>query len=210
MRFIAIAFTLKGQSFEEIQLVLEKLSIMHNATNGNVCLVHGFMPRAVVLEKGFGTEVVDTLDKLFPYQLNCYVGGPQRQIMSDIIKQQKGLVYSIGEVKEGVAEEMAEYEKATRFITKLPLGWDGTLNMVAPPQTEGEYRVRIRFNPSATGVVDKIKQAGADFIDLINDMKVERELGARDQQSLGRLKSLAMTEVEHGVSDAVKAATVGL
>ncbi len=208
MKFVAISFTLKGQSFEDIKLVLEKLSIMHNAVNGNVCLVHGFMPRALVIEKGFGTEVVDTLDKLFPYQMNCYVGGPQREVMASIIKEQRGLVYTIGEIKEGVAEELVAYEKATRFITRLPLGWDGVLNQVAPPPTEGEFRVRTSFNVTNSSTVDTLKQAGAAFIDLVDSINYGKELSPKESASFGRLKATAMTAIEEGTMWAVKAATI--
>ncbi len=76
------------------------------------------------------------------------------------------------------------------------------------PISEGEYRVRTSFNVTKDSNIDKIKQKGAELLNLINDLRLDKDLTARDSASFGRLKSLAMTEIEHGVSDAVKAATV--
>ena len=61
----------------------------------------------------------------------------------------------------------------------------------------GEDRVRIKFNPSADSMVDKIKQKSAELIDLCEELK-----------SLdGRLASLAQTHYEDAAMWAVKAAT---
>jgi hypothetical protein len=67
--------------------------------------------------------------------------------------------------------------------------------------TLGEYRVGINFNPSKDPVVDAIKRAAADLIDLI-DTNV---LG--DNAEVARLKALAMTHIEDSAMWAVKAAT---
>ena len=40
--------------------------------------------------------------------------------------------------------------------------------------TIGEDRVRIKFNPSADGLVDKIKQKSAELIDLRNACRATR------------------------------------
>ena len=74
--------------------------------------------------------------------------------------------------------------------------------------TEGEFRVRTEFNPAKDGVVDQIKQKSAELINLINDFQLTKELTARQSQSFGRLKSLAMTAVEEASMWAVKAATI--
>ena len=61
----------------------------------------------------------------------------------------------------------------------------------------GENRIRVKFNPSADGVVDQIKQQTARLIDLCEGLK------AKDQ----RLASLAQTAFEEAAMWAVKAAT---
>jgi hypothetical protein len=61
----------------------------------------------------------------------------------------------------------------------------------------GEDRVRTKFNPSADGVVDKIKQKTAELIDLCETIK------NKDQ----RLIALAQTHYEDAAMWAVKAAT---
>jgi hypothetical protein len=68
----------------------------------------------------------------------------------------------------------------------------------------GEDRVRVKFNPSANGLVDQIKQKSAELINLCNN-------GAdkTDDPEQGRLWSLAMTHYEDAAMWAVKAATTG-
>lgn len=61
----------------------------------------------------------------------------------------------------------------------------------------GENRVRVKFNPSADGVVDQIKQQTARLIDLCEGLK------AKDP----RLAALAQTAFEEAAMWAVKAAT---
>ena len=67
--------------------------------------------------------------------------------------------------------------------------------------TTGEYRVGISFNPSKIPEVDKIKQAAADLIDMVEDLDDD---GDGEKK---RLKALAMTHVEDAAMWAVKAAT---
>lgn len=64
-------------------------------------------------------------------------------------------------------------------------------------KTIGEIRVRTTFNPSATGIVDLIKQKSAELIDLCEDLKKKD----------ARLASLAQTCFEEGAMWGVKAAT---
>lgn len=68
--------------------------------------------------------------------------------------------------------------------------------------TLGEYRVGITFNPGGNEMVNKIKRAAADLIDLIDN-------GIDDggQGEVKRLKALAMTDIETAAMHAVKAAT---
>lgn len=65
--------------------------------------------------------------------------------------------------------------------------------------TLGEYRVGITFNPGGNEMVDKIKRATADLIDLIDTIDQPTEAM--------RLKALALTHIEDGAMWAVKAAT---
>lgn len=72
--------------------------------------------------------------------------------------------------------------------------------------TVGEDRVRTKFNPSADGVVDQIKQKSAELIDLCESLRSGGPTitGAETQ----RLLSLAQTHYEEAAMWAVKAATV--
>lgn len=65
--------------------------------------------------------------------------------------------------------------------------------------TLGEYRVGTTFNPGGHQMVDAIKRAAADFIDLVDTIPFDGEVG--------RLKALAMTHIEDAAMWAVKAAT---
>lgn len=65
--------------------------------------------------------------------------------------------------------------------------------------TIGEDRVRTKFNPSANGLVDQIKQKSAELIDLCETLK------AKDP----RCAALAQTHYEDASMWAVKAATAG-
>ncbi len=73
--------------------------------------------------------------------------------------------------------------------------------------TKGEHRVGISFNPSSNPMVDKIKRAAADLIDLCDT--IETPSGALPEHAgeIARLKALAMTHVEDAAMWAVKAAT---
>lgn len=77
--------------------------------------------------------------------------------------------------------------------------------MTKPTQTRGAYRVGTNFNPSASGIVDQIKQKAADLIDLIETIPSDRE--SERGNETGRLKALAQTEIEGAAMWAVKAAT---
>lgn len=67
--------------------------------------------------------------------------------------------------------------------------------------TLGEYRVGIAFNPSKDPVVNGIKRAAADLIDLVEDV------ATNGSGEVERLKALAMIHIEDGAMWAVKAAT---
>jgi hypothetical protein len=72
-----------------------------------------------------------------------------------------------------------------------------------PPPRIGEYRVGITFNPGGNEMVDKIKRAAADLIDLVETI----EVGSVSGPEGARLKALAMTDIEDAAMWAVKAAT---
>jgi len=65
----------------------------------------------------------------------------------------------------------------------------------------GESRVRIKFNPSADSLVDRIKQKTAELIDLCNQHQSSSETETT------RCWALAMTHYEDAAMWAVKAAT---
>lgn len=70
----------------------------------------------------------------------------------------------------------------------------------------GKDRVRVKFNPSATGLVDQIKQRTAELIDICNfyDFDLDDKIVFPEEQ---RLWKLAMTAYEEAAMWAVKAAT---
>jgi hypothetical protein len=74
--------------------------------------------------------------------------------------------------------------------------------------TIGEDRVRVKFNPSADGLVDKIKQKSAELIDLCEEMKAKAQKAGSESETI-RLCALAQTHYEDAAMWAVKAATTG-
>jgi hypothetical protein len=66
----------------------------------------------------------------------------------------------------------------------------------------GEDRVRTKFNPSANGVVDQLKQKTAELIDLCEMLP-----GRSIDPEVARLIALAQTSYEEAAMYAVKAAT---
>ena len=69
----------------------------------------------------------------------------------------------------------------------------------------GEDRVRTKFNPAASSLVDQIKQKSAELIDLCSQQ--EKQPGTPYNGEIGRLWSIAMTHYEDAAMWAVKAAT---
>jgi hypothetical protein len=69
----------------------------------------------------------------------------------------------------------------------------------------GEDRVRVKFNPSADSIVDKIKQKSAELIDLCEEMKQNPPATASSE--FIRLVALAQTHYEDAAMWATKAAT---
>jgi hypothetical protein len=76
----------------------------------------------------------------------------------------------------------------------------------------GEDRVRIKFNPSASNLVDDIKQRTAALIDMCEEHKEVRAQPApltAAQGEVNRLWALAQTHFEDAAMWATKAATSG-
>ena len=73
--------------------------------------------------------------------------------------------------------------------------------------TLGEYRVGFTFNPTGNEMVNKIKRAAADLIDLITT--IDNRPGSADGTTgeIERLKALANTHMEDAAMWAVKAVT---
>jgi hypothetical protein len=69
----------------------------------------------------------------------------------------------------------------------------------------GEKRVRVTFNPSASGEVDRLKMSTADLINMCKNLP--RPDDANEQAEFFRLQALAMTAYEEAAMWAVKAAT---
>lgn len=67
------------------------------------------------------------------------------------------------------------------------------------PQTLGEYRMRMSFNPSGNQLVESLKRRAADFIDLC-------ELAKQNSGNPLAL-TIAQTEMETAAMYAVKGAT---
>lgn len=78
-------------------------------------------------------------------------------------------------------------------------------------ETRGQWRVGATFNPSASSLVDEIKQTAAKLIDLIDqiDFGAHRPDGMEPETASerARLKALAQTHVETAAMFAVKAVT---
>lgn len=73
--------------------------------------------------------------------------------------------------------------------------------------TLGEYRVGISFNPGGDEMVNKIKRAAADLIDLVARIDTGSGVHEDTRNEVTRLKALAMTHIEDAAMWAVKAAT---
>jgi hypothetical protein len=68
----------------------------------------------------------------------------------------------------------------------------------------GEDRVRTKFNPSANGLVDQIKQKTAELINLCDSMRAPAGTG---NPEMTRCADRAMLKYEEASEAAVKAAT---
>lgn len=119
---VSIHFSLKGQTIEEIE---EKLDLWLQSENyqgqfdfserddePRSVLHHCFLPKKIVEQKGFSTEVWDFLE-MFSEDNVCWNGVSgegmglvwDRQYMLENIKKINGVSIFIGNIIEGVEEE---------------------------------------------------------------------------------------------------------
>ena len=128
-------------------------------------------------------------------------------------KQKLADGWTYGEIKDADAKthpcmvpfgDLPVEQQAKDFIFRSIVHAMTAVTDTDRPQTKGEYRVGIGFNPSGSGFVDSIKRAAADLIDLIERIPSPEP---RSLNEVARLKALAQTAIEDGAMWAVKAAT---
>ena len=73
------------------------------------------------------------------------------------------------------------------------------------PQSFGQRRVGVTFNPSGKTDVNVIKEMAAALIDTIDEISTDDRFGGHGETA--RCKALAMTAIEEGAMWAVKAIT---
>lgn len=117
MKAIILAFTLKGQDFEKIKT---GVSNVRHLVGEDTILIHGHLPRAIAQKKGFPTDLSDMLDSAFPVQLIMYNKITLREEMAEVGKDFNATVYVIGEIKEGVEQEVELYKKKGLRIQHMP------------------------------------------------------------------------------------------
>ncbi len=131
MRVIVLAFTLKGQNKEDILKIVRSLKEQYNPSD-TLC-IHGFMPRKLLIEKNIPTDVIDAIEETFPMIANCHNGEePHRGLMGVMSGALSAEVLVIGEIKEGVAEEINIYRN------NKPHGWEPKIyNLPGHDQPQG-------------------------------------------------------------------------
>lgn len=73
--------------------------------------------------------------------------------------------------------------------------------------TLGEQRVRVEFNPTKGEIIQDIKQATAELINLLESFRSSEPTDATPSPELQRLISIAQTTYEEAAMWAVKAVT---
>lgn len=118
---VSIHFTTKGQTVQEINTKFneyirsnqESLPFdFSEKTEPRSILHHCFLPEKIVKEKGFATDIYE--DILHPTSENkvCWFGTSDyglewdRRLMLENLAKLKGVSVFIGEIKEGVSEEL--------------------------------------------------------------------------------------------------------
>lgn len=111
MNDFSVHFTLKAQSLDEIKSKLGKwLAASNKRITPHTVLHHCFLPREVVIAKGFDTSVVDYLDELAPNQVCWYNASPKglgvsRFLMLQNLQRVGGTALFVGKVQDGASEE---------------------------------------------------------------------------------------------------------
>ena len=117
---VSIHFTIKGQNVEDLNSKLDKwftenqenlLFDFSERTEPRSVLHHCFLPKKIVEEKGFSTEVYDVILDSLSEQKVCWFGTSDyglvwdRQLMLENIAKLDGVCVFLNEIKEGVKEE---------------------------------------------------------------------------------------------------------
>lgn len=119
--------------------------------------------------------------------------------------------------------DKAEYLRleGEAFTHKVLKEWPHGARLYLPPSPEerkqkmeeqqqtrkiGASRVGVSFNPSGKPIVDEIKAACADLIDMVASIG---DPAVTPNPEIERVKAIAMTKIEEAAMWAVKAATKG-
>src|SRR6476620_1220640 len=118
---VSIHFTTKGQTVEEINKKLDDyfrsnqdalLFDFSEKTEPRSILHHCFLPEKMVKEKGFSTQIYyDILHSISENKV-CWFGTSDyglewdRRLMLENLAKLKGVAVFVGEIKEGVADEL--------------------------------------------------------------------------------------------------------
>lgn len=203
-KFISISFTLKGQDLLQIKAILASLSDQFGAKEGKVILVHGFMPKEIVLAKGFSTELTDTLKELFPFQLGFYKNDltEMRKDMTHFIKSNFGNALFIGNIIDGVKEEYDMYCANQIPVSCVTMDFEGKYDL---PLSFGQKAMGITFNPGGKEEVNNIKSLCADVADELNNQRSAAIL-EKNGEKIAQF-TLAVRAIQDGQMWGVKATT---
>lgn len=113
----SIHFTLKEQSLDSIKEKLRKWycenvgTIDLTSKDRQTVMHHCFLPREIVIENAYSTSLVDMLDTITKTQVRWYNAGIEgltesRWRMFENLKRVGGVAIFIGDIKEGVKEEL--------------------------------------------------------------------------------------------------------
>jgi hypothetical protein len=115
MSHVFVSFSLKplkeaGRTFEDAILPrLEELA----QESGNSTVHHGGPNRAQIEARGWPTNIVDSLERLWPHVVNNYfneeTGKPNREVMERAAIELNADAFVIGPEVEGVKEEADAY-----------------------------------------------------------------------------------------------------
>ncbi len=169
-----------GRTFEDS--VYPVLKSIADRLPGSV-LHHGFLPREEFIKRGFPTELVDTLDELFPMQVKYNINGElDIENMVQAVKNYK--IFVIGDVSDGVHKDIELLQTLNADIDYLSYP-----TLVATFKHHGGERYTLpiwRFNDEKGGIEpsDKIKEI--EFLRGHKD-KSERQQGVLTEALLALL-----------------------